>query len=106
MHKFLYLILLSSFVLSLPPVSKSLDTGEPPPIVKEYTKEDVSAYIGQKVTVSYTNEGIDDIVTLQILGVLWDRFKKGDRYLLLGYTQFKNRMVIPIEKIHDIEVIE
>lgn len=100
----LFVLFFSTLVLCNRTYGKSLDSGIPMP--KTYTKESISAYIGQKVTISYINCNINDRITLQVLGVLWDRFKKGDKYLLLGYTEFKNRVVIPIEKIYLIEEIK
>ena len=103
MKRFLIVLLFSTLVLFSNTEKKVLDTGVSLP--KIYTKEMVSAYIGQKATVSYKNNTREDKVTLKVLGVLWDRFKKEDNYLLLGYTEFKNRMVIPIDNIILIEEI-
>jgi len=104
LNSLLTVLLYGTLVLSFGTLGKSLDSGVPQ--VRTYTRSELSAYIGQKVTVSYINCNNNDRITLQVLGVLWDRFKKGDKYLLLGYTEFKNRMVIPIEKIYLIEEIK
>jgi len=85
-----------------------LDSGVPVPKIyaKVYTKEISAQFIGKRAIVSYINENIHNRITVQVRGVLWDRFEKGEKYLLLCYTEFKNRIVIPIEKIYLIEEIK
>lgn len=100
-NKFLFFIFLILLIPSLA-CAKILDSGKPIP--KEYTKELISSYIGQKVTVSYINCNKEDKITLNIIGVLLDK-QDNTKFLLLGKTEFKNRIVIPIEKIILIEEI-
>lgn len=77
-----------------------LDSGKP--IIEEYTKEIVSNYIGKRVRVTYFNKENIDIVTLNVTGVILDSLDN-KTLLLLGRTEFKYRMVIPINNIKDIK---
>ena len=77
-----------------------LDSGVPLP--KEYTKELVASFIGQKADVFYVNGESNDRIVVNIIGVLYDRYDK-DGFVLLGITECRNRIVIPIEKIYLIE---
>jgi len=95
--KILFIVLfLNTLVLCFKTYAKSLDSGIPLP--KVYTKEIVSEFIGQKIIVTYINNNKEDKITVHILGIILDRLDN-TKYLLLGYTEFKNRITIPIEKI-------
>lgn len=101
LNKILYFIpifLQILFICSLA-YGKSLDSGIPLP--KEYTKEIVAEYLGKKITVVYVNNNLENKIILNVIGVLLDR-QDNTKFLLLGKTEFKNKIVIPIEKIKEI----
>lgn len=104
LSKILFIVLFfGTLVLCNITYAKSLDSGIPNP--KEYTKESVSIHIGQKIIVCYINENREHKITLNVIGVLLDRWDN-TKFLLLGKTEFKNRVIIPIEKIILIEEIK
>ena len=102
LNKILVILLFGTLVLCNSVYAKSLDSGIPLP--KEYTRQMVSEFIGQKVIVSYINDNREHQITLNVIGILLDRWDN-EKYLLLGRTEFRNRVVIPIEKIILIEEI-
>ena len=97
---FLIVLCFSTLVLCNRTYASILDSGVPLP--KEYTKEMVASFIGVKADVFYVNGKSNDRIVVNIIGVLYDRYDR-DGFVLLGITECRNRIVIPIEKIYLIE---
>lgn len=79
-----------------------MDSGKP--VERIYKVEEVSQYLGKRVLVQFIDENLSNSIVLNVKGILVSRWDNED-FLLLGRTEYKNRVVIPIEKINHIEII-
>jgi hypothetical protein len=103
MSKQIFNIFFILIFLISPVSAKMLDSGKP--IERIYKVEEVSEYLGKKVLIQFIDENIENYIILNIKGILISKLDN-KKFLLLGKTKYKNRIVIPIEKINYIKIID
>lgn len=102
-NKGLLITFLLSFLFISSISAEILDSGKS--IERIYKVDEISKFLGRKVIVHFVDQNIENKIILTIKGILvntWDN----KYFLLLGETKYKNRIVIPIEKINYIEIIK
>ena len=84
------------FICSTSIVSaEMLDSGKPEE--RSYNIEQICKYIGQKVLVYFIDNNIKNKIVLYIKSISLSEWN--NKIILIGVTEFKNTIVIPIEQI-------
>ena len=97
--KYLYIFLMCLLCTCTFSEAKMLDSGIP--IACDYQLEKIVKFLGQKVVVHFIKDDIKYQIILVVKGVLISN--KNDT-LLLGKTESKNKIIISIKTINNIEV--